>query len=151
MNLQQIIFSTAVTLFIALFSVNFSFADHNNPDGSFDEELAATLQNASEALNYQVQVSSLRVPVKASVAKFASEVSRLRYCSLLTPSDDPIRPNLIIQPFDHNSDNCEYTLQKIRSAWMPVERYLYDTYYDYPHIYQRYLQVRQSLYEFLGQ
>ncbi len=118
-----------------------AFADHNdhpnppNPNPGGNE--VQRLSSEAESLNSQVQWSSIHWSVKDSVTRFAQEVRELVSCER---GGNP-------SPVDHNDHpgNCGNQRQQVAQAFQPVERYLNDTMYDYPGIYQQYQRTAQAV------
>ena len=125
------------------FSASPAFANH---------EGGGSLQGAAAELNEQVQCSSLRYQVKYAVNFFAQQAARYSaYCGETMGMTQPMNHEGegIIQPLDHNGGgaNCRYELRNVLRSWSLVERYLYDTNYDYPNIYNSYLETRAAVQE----
>jgi len=120
-----------ILCFVA-FQGMFSYADHELPAGTVER-----LERDTRDLNYAVSYSTLRYAVKQAVARFAYDVDRFVDCVHGGPH--------ITDDHDLIPGNCEFDLHHVRRSWYPVERYLYDTYYDYPQVYRRYLRVRDDL------
>lgn len=118
-----------------------AYADHNDhpnppsPGGSAVQRLGSE----AESLNSQVQWSSLAWQVKDTVTRFTQEVRELVSCE---PGGSP-------SPLDHNDHpgNCRLQTQQVVQAFQPVERYLYDTMYDYPSVYRQYQRTAQAVRE----
>jgi len=106
-------------------------ADHSLPGGSLSR-----LQNDTHYLEYQVRNSYLKYQVKQATYRLLLEVNALSQC---------IGQREETRDHDTVPENCEYRFRYVRQAWVPVNQYLYDTYYDYPRIYQAYLRVRQDI------
>ena len=113
-----------------------AFADHQQPgQGQF----GGVVTEAGE-LNNVVQWSNLRPNVKQTVARFANTAAQLGYCG-----DAPLAP-VSVELFDHGGGaGCANLVNQLRWQWNQVERYLYDTGYDYPQVYQSYLNTRAAL------
>lgn len=150
--------SLAIGLSLALISTvgTIARADHNENDPS------QKLVNESLELNQKVQRSNLRSAVKNSVNRFYIEVVRTTNC---TANNGGLRDRSNIDPstlgtgggeiggigtLDHREDDCQTEKTRLNAAWTPVERYLYDTYFDYYEIYQHYLSNREALHDFLN-
>ncbi|MEK6705114.1 MAG: hypothetical protein AABZ06_04950 [Bdellovibrionota bacterium] len=129
-----------------------AYADHGDADPS------SRLRAEARELNEIVQQSWLRYQVKASVQRFATQAEKAGLCAggsggLPGEPGDNILGNEsseIIKPLDHSDGNCIYEIQMLRNVWVDVERYLYDTTYDFPHVYRQYVQTRQALRDFLA-
>lgn len=111
--------------------VNIGVADHTLPAGSFSK-----LGKDTNHLDYVVRYSTLRYDVKWAVSNFAYDVKRLLYCVKYAQVD---------RDHDLLPEKCEYDLHRVQYSFYPVDRYLYDTYYDYPNVYYAYLAVRKDL------
>ena len=117
-----------------------AFADHTG--GSID-----ALVSASRNLNQTVNYSYLRYHVKSAVYGFSNEVEQLDRCADGRGFE---RPELM----DHGTNDhtggvppqCQYQLNRVRASFSQVERYLYDTYYDFPQVYQAYQYTRSALF-----
>lgn len=107
-------------------------ADHEVPGGSIGR-----LHNDAHQLENVVRYSYLRYQVKQAVFRFVSDVSRLFVC---TSGDEPRNDHN-----DHIGSGCSYALDNVGRSWYPVDRYLYDTYYDLPQVYYSYTRVRDDL------
>ncbi len=116
--------------FISVFS-NLALADHTAPLGSIN-----ALLNDSRNLQYQVSYSTLRYTVKDALARFQYRVEQFGRCvSVGRPTRD----------HDTIPESCEYSLRDVQREFYVVNRYLYDTYYDYPYIYNTYSRVQRDL------
>ena len=97
----------------------------------------ARLLNTANQLQYQVNCSYLRPQVKQSVYRLVQEVNMYYNCAVRTPGlwDD------------HNPGtySCEYNEQRVLQVWYSVDRFLSDTYYDFPQVYQAYQQMRYEI------
>ncbi len=141
---------------VAILSLLFAlpaFADHGDGGG------VARLHEDTHRLESIVQNSYLRYRVKLAVRRLTSEVSALFKCSGSDePGGDepggpgggggePGGPVHLSGTWDHvdPTGSCEAIEQRVRQAWYPVDRYLYDSYYDLPQVYQAYVQVRQDM------
>jgi len=120
-----------------------AFADHQGGGG------VDNLVQAARNLNQTVRYSSLRYAVKSSVYSFTYQVESLDRC---IDGARLIRPEIM----DHEGANdhtgggvppqCQYQLNNVRNSFGPVDRYLNDTYYDYPQVYQAYQYAQSALY-----
>lgn len=102
------------------------------------------LKQSSDRLYSEVYYSTLRYEVKQSVYRFTQDVNYLHRCVLSFP------PALLRSDSqdDHTGNipyACQSALYRVRSSFYPVERYLYDTQYDYPYVYRQYRQTRYAL------
>ena len=121
-------------LSIALLALSLMFpavvrADHTVPEGA-----VARLHEDTHLLEYNVRNSSLRYSVKQSVYRLSTDVSEFYQCANRGLSRDHTIPEI-----------CENVMRQVRSSWYPVERYLYDTAFDYPWVFRSYQQVRSDL------
>ena len=107
-------------------------ADHTVPDG-----LVARLHEDTHQLEYDVRNSSLRYSVKQAVYRLSADVSAFYLCVTRGGTWDHTIP-----------EQCERRFERVRSSWYPVDRYLYDTNFDYPYIYRDYQQVSSDLERF---
>jgi hypothetical protein len=126
------------------------YADHNGPGGG----LADRLSNDARRLSGMVNYSYMRYPVKAAVSQFSMEMERFENCSDRSLSNFTADQSMgrmeamgHLGSMDHNGGDrgCYYELQNVKQSWYRVDRYLSDTYYDYPGIYQLYVQIRNDL------
>lgn len=112
-----------------------AMADHND-GGRYDN-----VRDRAYELNQVVQWSGLRWHVREAVSRLVQSTSQLddRYIAPIQPAS--------VHRFDHNEGggSNSYVIQQIRSEWYQVERYLYDTNYDYPQVYQSYRRLRHAL------
>lgn len=126
--------SFASTLVLTLSAVS-ALAEHGE-DGSY-----GTVVYEASRLHDTVQYSALGFRVKQAVARFHSMVHQLENCGAA-----PAQPNAVpVGTFEHGEDGCAMIASQVRRSWSVVERYLYDTYYDYPQVYAEYLQTRNAL------
>ena len=117
---------------------------------------SAVQQLYSEAsrLNSQVQYSYLNTNVKVTVSRFANEVASLANgcrpwgVAVESANDGSIdvedHGNPSYPPYPGGS--CAYQRDRVLQSWSQVERYLYDTYYDFPAVYDQYLRTRSAVY-----
>lgn len=120
---------------LAILMAGVSFADHTVPD-----HVLHGLSHDSRQLESAVRYSTLRWQVKQSVFQFSYAVQRFMRCI-----NYHFRGN-VAGHRDHTiPGNCEYAMREVRQTWYPVDRYLWDTYYDYPYVYQAYLKVREDV------
>ena len=117
--------------FAILMSAFVAKADHTLPAGSL-----AHLRRDTYDLDREVQYSTLNYQVRRTVSVFAYDVSRFLSC---------VGARAVSRDHDVIPAQCEYALDRVHSSWYPVERYLYDTDYDYPQVYYRYLAVRRDI------
>ncbi len=136
-----------------IFAVSFllpttlALADHQGGDPT--DRLATEAQE----LNSIVSWSSLRYNVKMSVSSFTGAAQQLASCRDGNPNNEPNSEKVeSSEPSSHSiedhgggGNNCSYQLLRTLSSFSPVDRYLSDTYYDYPQVYQQYLQVRDAV------
>ncbi len=116
-----------------------AYADHEK--GS-----SAALAFETRTLNDYVQNSSLRYNVKEAVYRFNYDVMNLvqcvRYQGVNSATNDHTdKPGIPMA--------CEYNFRIAQDSFRPVERYLYDTSFDYPGVYQAFLEVKYSLYSII--
>ncbi len=103
-----------------------AFAHHDgDPIGELMEE-AATLDSV-------VQSSWIRPNVKYAVSHFVQDISPLDDCSGLSPVAD------------HQGPSCRGEVAHVQMAWRRVGRYLYDTNFDFPQVYNQYLRTQTAL------
>jgi len=108
-----------------------ALADHDKDDFS-------ALTSAASYLNSRVYNSSLSRRVKFSVSQFYNDISNLEYCALEDETDEHlVEANF----FDHDRDDCSRLIRDAVRSWHQVDRYLYDTDWDYPGVYRAYLEV----------
>jgi len=129
-------------------------ADHTSPTGS-----VSRLVYESQELVQTVRYVGLNYNVQQSVDRFNYDVLRLSDCirfygnrglvgeSSLTSGDHLEAPDMR----DHTENpgvpsQCRMNLDVARRSFAQVERYLYDTNYDYPQVYRSYLETREALY-----
>lgn len=114
-----------------------AMADHN------DGGRYGNVRNRAYELNQVVQWSGLRWNVQNAVSRLAQSTSQLDD-RFMVPTQ-PMQP-ASLNRFDHNDGGSNnYVIQQIRSEWYEVERYLYDTNYDYPQVYRAYRNLRHAL------
>jgi len=112
-----------------------AFADHSAPVGSVGLLLAYT-QDLEQAVRY----SGLRYEVQYTVYRFHSDVRRLADCVRRGPWVHDDHASVPGCP-----SSCSRELYEARASFQQAERYLYDTQWDFPHVYRAYLNVRQAL------
>ena len=128
-------------------------ADHNSPSGSVNRLLYET-----QELVQTVRYVGLNYNVQQSVDRFNYDVYQLANCvrfnggrglrnSQLTVGDHLDSPDIR----DHMEGvgipyQCRMNLDMTRRSFVPVERYLRDTYYDFPQVYRSYMETREALY-----
>lgn len=111
-------------------------ADHSDPEGS-----VGRLHYEAELLEQVVNNSYLNYNVKRSVMAFAGSVNRLEQCvssgarSLLHDHTDEVGC----------PSQCLYQLQYARSLFAQVSRYLNDTQWDFPQVYNQWARTYQVL------
>lgn len=120
----------AVVSFIAFASINL-YADHTHPQGS-----VAALAAETDELYREVSYAPLNSSVKNAVYRFVRDVRSLDYCA------DHCRDHTTIGV----PASCYSYYSRANSSFYPVDRYLYDTYYDLPRVYQAYVSVKNALY-----
>ena len=115
-----------------------AFADHAGSSGSELFDRALELNNA-------VTFSTLRYSVKTTVYRFRDDAFALANC--ITTSG---RSAFDADP-DHTGApaSCRWQAERARASWYPVETLLNDTRFDYPSVYQAYLNARAELFEVL--
>jgi len=120
-------------LLIAIALSGVSFADHTVPGGTCHR-----LYQDTARLEQNVRYSSLRWNVKDAVFRFYYAVERFTRC---------VGPHREGETRDHDTipESCEWAMRDLHSTWYPVDRYLWDTYYDYPYVYQSYTRVRDDM------
>jgi hypothetical protein len=96
----------------------------------------ARLHNAVHQLDNHVRYSYLSPQVKQSVRRLVQEASMYYNCVNRSPS-----------PFGEHEPgrSCEYNEQRMLQVWYSVDRFLYDTYYDFPQVYRAYEQARYEI------
>ena len=149
MKLYRIVgLSVMLSVLVSMASLVTAYADHS------DDNPGSRLRAEAQELNVIVQQSWLRYQVKASVQRFAMQAERAGMCA--GGSGEPVdrimggEPDGIIKPLDHGDGNCIYEIQMLRNVWIDVERYLYDTTYDFPQVYRQYIQTRRAVRDFLA-
>ena len=112
-----------------------TFADHSGGGG------ASNLSVASNNLRNVVMRSTLNYNVKRAVTSFDMEVDRYTQCTQYSFR------GLDVTVMDHSGGgrDCDREYDRMERTWYPVDRYLYDTYYDYPYVYRAYQQVQREL------
>ncbi len=132
-----------------------ALADHNSPSGS-----VGRLMYESQELTQVVRYVGLNYQVQQSVERFNYEVSRLADCVRYNGGgrlgSDRLNSNVgdhLDNPviLDHLEDpgipySCRANLDMARRAFVSVDRYLSDTYYDFPQVYRAYMDTREALY-----
>ena len=112
------------------------FADHTGKPGS-----VGNLAGETDRLDRAVQYSSLNYNVKYAVSRFSQDVDRLHDCvdhsEINRDHTGTTNPGCPSQ--------CSYYLNYARSSFQDVERYLYDTNFDYPQVYQAYRSAKYAL------
>lgn len=113
---------------LTMFLSGIAFASRDHTGGAVD-----TLVYDASQLEQMVRYSPLNYSVKDAVSRFNYDVERLGYCA------------------DHSRDHdgcpaaCKYDLYNAQESFRPVSRYLYDTQYEYPQIYNQYRRTQYSL------
>lgn len=127
-------------------------ADHSSPSGS-----VARLQYETQELLQTVRYVGLNYNVQQAVNRFYYDVERLADCvrfnggrgvrntsfskgDHLDGPDFRDHDELVGVPYQ-----CRTNLDMARRSFTPVERYLYDTSYDYPQVYRSYMETREAL------
>lgn len=135
MSLRKIV---PVVLF-GLVSAGPALANHEGP-GSLD-----LFVRSAQYLNQLVASSTLRFPVKSAVYRFVVDAEALDRCADTAPPSDAAENN----PTDNHTGGvpefCRAQLYHTFDEFQPVDRYLYDA-YDYPAVYQAYLNTRSALF-----
>lgn len=109
-------------------------ADHQVEGG-----LVTRLHSGAHQLDDLVRYSTLKYSVKRAVSQFQYEVSRFYQC---VPQRSNSRDHQMIP------DHCVSYFRYSKSSFAPVDRFLYDTNFDYPQIYRQYLTVKADLASF---
>jgi hypothetical protein len=105
-------------------------AHHNgDPIGQLLEEAAQ--------LNAIVQQSYLSPNVQDAVEHFVGDISLIEDCEM---NPAPV-PGFQGYP----AQSCRGEVQHVLGAWNRVQRYLYDTTYDFPQVYQQYRNTQFAL------
>ena len=142
-----------LVLLVAIAWTPIALADH--PDDPPRGGGAMALYNASENLERTVRWSGISWRVVSAVNYFGSNVHRFYQCSRF--GDGDLEPNEVVmdqpeerivdQPdFEHPDEgNCRSQMNSVQGAWYQVDRYLYDTNWDYPQVYRAYMRVRRAL------
>ena len=121
-----------LTLFLGIGT--YSKADHTLPQGSLKR-----LSDDSRYLYYVVRNSSLHSGVKRAVNDFTYKVDSMIRCAQSPDSRENTRDHDLLP------EHCEHYLNYVHYSWYNVERYLWDTAYDYPYVYRAYLRVRTDM------
>lgn len=113
-----------------------AIADHNDPVGS-----VGLLEHETAELEQVVRNSYLNYNVKSAVFQFSGASQQLVNCVRYEGRD-------LTQ--DHTGEVgcpsvCGRQLQNAQAAFRPVQRYLSDTQYDYPEVFQQFRQTGQAL------
>ena len=113
-----------------------ALAGHGDPMGSPGLMLAEA-QDLSDA----VSTYGLRYNVQQAVFHFMTDVNKLADC---------VRGSARFVPQDHMEDvgvprRCGRALGHVRRQFQPVNRYLYDTQWDLPEVYEIYREVKVAL------
>ena len=119
--------------FVAAFAGYVAKADHT------DGGSVGYLLRESQELDQMVRYSYLKYEVKNTVARFSWDVQRLAECEQNVPRT---------MNRDHDggcSESCRYQLDQVRRSFYPVERYLRDTYYDFPEVYRQFVSTKRAL------
>ncbi len=140
---------SVLTLFL-LMPMSAALADHQGGG-----DVVSHLATEAQELDSLVRYSYLRWNVKSAVSSFAIEANRLQsVCRGFSNGGEPNgrepnsgEPNSVTEPLDHNGGDqgCDLQLSRTVRAFSPVERYLYDAYYDFNQIYNQYVSVREAL------
>lgn len=127
-------------------------ADHNSPSGS-----VGRLQYEAQELAQAVRYFGLNYNVVQAVDRFNYDVSRLSQCvgmggRAMGGRDLNNLAEHLENPMvrDHNEQigvpfQCRSYLDRVQRSFYPVERYLNDTYYDFPQLYRNYRETREAL------
>ena len=128
-----------MTLFwVAVFaSPNVLRADHNTPTRPIDVLLFETGQ-----LERIVSMSPLAPAVKNQVFIFGSEVRMLASC--LNQRRGPMR-DYQFGNYRPNSFGCRQIFQRAEQSFVPVSRFLWDTQWQLPQVFNAYMQTQQAL------
>lgn len=120
-----------LNLFVAalMFLAANANADHNSTIGSVDR-----LAYEAEQLFNTVQYHPLNYAVKDSVFRFSQDTRQLEQCSR---QFNPGHAGC--------SHNCRPYLDQVRRSFYQVDRYLIDTYYQFPQVYNQYNQTKVAL------
>ncbi len=123
--------SAALLVSAITFTTGVAFADHTLPQGSIER-----FERDSRDLYNVVRYSTLKYQVKQAVYAFSYDVEQFVHCvhGYQESRDHDLIPS-----------SCEYDLDRVHNSYYAVNRYLYDTYYDYPQVYSRYLRVNQDM------
>lgn len=105
-------------------------ADHTLPVGAMDR-----LVQDTRSLYNSVMYSSLHSGVKQSVYYFRYDVENLLHCM----RDSQNRDHTLIP------EHCEHYVDRVHYSWYQVDRYLWDTGFDYPQVYYYYRFVRDDV------
>jgi len=143
-------------LVIVLLASSMVKADHTSPSGS-----VSRLMYEAQELARGVRYFGLNYNVVQAVDRFNYDVNRLGNCvqfggrrSMLGERENTaghIEAPIVRDHSDPRDDfgipyQCRSYLDMVRRSFYPVERYLSDTYYDYPQLYRNYREVREALY-----
>lgn len=129
------LYAIALSLFALSFVTPTAQADHGMPVGSSGYVVYETRE-----LNDLVQRSWLRYHVKSAVSRFAWDVEQLGRC---VQAGRPIFNDHLEDPGVPHF--CRHQLNQARRSFSSVDRYLWDTHYDFPRIYRVYANVRNGL------
>lgn len=123
---------TILVLFAAaILQFSSAFADHTLPSGSLGR-----LRQDTARLDSTVRYSTLRYDVKLAVSRFAYDVERFVQCSQFRGEN---------RDHDLIPEHCEQDMHQVHYSFYSVDRFLYDTYYDYPQVYRVYTTVKNDL------
>ena len=92
------------------------------------------LLSQAQSLNYTAQSSWLQPNVKYAVEHFVSDISSIEDCVIYSPYGD----------HEDSGVSCRDEVYHVQGAWNTVARYLYDTNYDFPQVYNQYLQTQYA-------
>jgi hypothetical protein len=122
-----------MSLFCALaLTSSVASADHTDPVGS-----VGRLEHESRELQREVSYTNLNYNVKRAVSDFDREVFELVNCVEFGFRDHT----------DHVGcpQRCGYQLRRTQTSFQEVARYLRDTQYDYPYVYDQYQHTSRAL------
>ena len=119
-----------------------AFADHNHGQEGYSRVI-----NEVSNLNNLVQSSWLQSGIKQTVSRFHASVHQLDMCGGNQFQFNPAFE--LIAPMDHGGDSggydCQNLINRLRWQWREVDRYLYDTNYDFPNVHQAYHETKDAL------
>ena len=134
---MEVIMRRAFTSSVLIFSLLAAIAqaDHTLPSGTMNR-----LYQDTRNLYKSVMYSPLHNGVKQSVYYFRRDVENLMRC-MQGPHDSATEKR------DHDllPEYCEHYLDSVHYSWYQVDRYLWDTNFDYPQVYYYYRFVRDDV------